>query len=341
MYKIQSSQNSADITEPELDRAFVRLQRLLEKKVRVFWHKHYFSKYCENHITPWGLRIQIFPNLKKIDDSLKTEWEDNLQTCSFGMMHILCKQYEGEITDLDLQINTWYIDLILAATSPLFIQREKELKEHLEEYTADLIKIKEGKYMRDKSAYDNKYAYKWTPSTFARQPAYQPTRNVPPNTSNIPNMSSVSSAASSQSTVYRDLSQNQLPKKRKSNRKSASSDSLSRTGSTITRQFTTNSSTLDNIRSFSRLPQSGTPQVASTSSALLTRALPMAPPFSLSPTTTPTRRSWLYKFWSLVEPLRKPATAKYIGSNNIFKSTSSSILGNSSNPNQTLWQFCF
>lgn len=71
MTKIQESQNSAEISEAELDRAFIRLQSLLEKKVRIFWHKKYFDKYALNSVIPWGRRIQIFPNVKKIDDSLK------------------------------------------------------------------------------------------------------------------------------------------------------------------------------------------------------------------------------------------------------------------------------
>lgn len=62
--KIQASQMEANISDADLDRAFVRLRRLLEKKVRIYWHKSYFEKYLENSIVPWGLQIQIFPNIQ-------------------------------------------------------------------------------------------------------------------------------------------------------------------------------------------------------------------------------------------------------------------------------------
>lgn len=121
-----------------MDKAFLWLQRLLEKKVRVFWHKNYFEKYCKNHITPWK---QMFSNLQKMYDSLKFKWEHNLQNCSFEMMTILCHQYQSEIADLDTQINAWYVELVFAISTPLFIQREKDLREQ-KEYTSDLINIK-------------------------------------------------------------------------------------------------------------------------------------------------------------------------------------------------------
>ncbi|XP_040178113.1 uncharacterized protein LOC120910420 [Rana temporaria] len=293
MFKIQSNTNNADITIPELDRAFSRLQRLLEKKVRIFWHKQYFIKYVENQITPWGLRIQIFPNLKKVDDALKLRWEQNLQSCSFEMMNILCNQYEAEIEDLDVQVNAWYIELVLSISNPLFIAREKSLKEHLEEYTTDLINFKEGKYLRDKAAYDNKYAYKWNQPTFNKPTAHPSTRNVPANLTNIPNVTSASSTASSQSTVYREMSHDRFPRKRKNDRKSTSSESLSQTGLNTTKRLPTNSSILDNFRpsSLSRILHPDTPQVTNASLAHPPRAPALTSPLLMTPHTTPTRRN--------------------------------------------------
>lgn len=43
MTKIRSSQTKANISDANLDRAFMRLQHLLEKKVRIYWHKVYFE----------------------------------------------------------------------------------------------------------------------------------------------------------------------------------------------------------------------------------------------------------------------------------------------------------
>lgn len=85
---------------------------------------------------------------------------------------------------------------------------------------------------------------------------YPSTRTVPHTTQDVPNISSVSSAVSSQSTVYRDLSQDRLPKKCKGDQNSASLDSLLRTGSTITQRSQATLSTLVTVRSSSSLARS-------------------------------------------------------------------------------------
>lgn len=120
MTKIQTSHAASNISDAELDKSFVRLQRLLEKKVCMYWHKTYFEKYVEHQIVPWGLRIQIFPNIKKITDPLKKSWEDNLQSCSFNMISMLCQQYEQELDLLDVSINKWLSDHATDVSSSRF-----------------------------------------------------------------------------------------------------------------------------------------------------------------------------------------------------------------------------
>lgn len=68
-----------------LDCFFTNLKRLLEKKAWLFWNNKYFHKYIEDKIVPWGLRIQIFPNLFKVESEFKHDWENHLQSCSFKM----------------------------------------------------------------------------------------------------------------------------------------------------------------------------------------------------------------------------------------------------------------
>lgn len=146
--KIQTSQTASNISDSELDKAFIRLQRLLEKKVCTYWHKTYFEKYVEHQIVPWGLRIQIFPNIKqKITDPLKKSWEDNLQSCSFNMISMLCQQYDHELDLLDISINEWHSDHATDLSSLTFAQRDKDLRAHLEEYTVDVINAKESTFL--------------------------------------------------------------------------------------------------------------------------------------------------------------------------------------------------
>lgn len=159
----------------------------------------------------------------------------NLYGSKTYKIYTLCNQYQNEIMNPDAQINLWYQDHVLIVSSPFFVRKEKELGEHLEDYTLDIINAKEGKFSRDKSAYDNGYAYKWSQTTFNRPMNHSPTHPMPQTTPDLPNMSSVSSAVSSQSTVYGDLSQDRLPKKRKGNLEHTLSDPPQGTvGSTVT-----------------------------------------------------------------------------------------------------------
>lgn len=201
--KIQTSQNNYNITDAELDKAFMRL--LLEKKVCIYWHKLYFEKYTENQIVPWGLRIQIFPNVKKVNDSLKSSWEENLQSCSFNKLSILCKQYEHEPEQLDISISSWHSDHSSGVSSPRFCKRDKFLHAHLKDYTLSVINAKEGKFLRDKFAHKNGYAYRWAYTTHGKPTTKPSTSNVPTTDNEVPNSFSTS-FSSSISTTYQDLS---------------------------------------------------------------------------------------------------------------------------------------
>ncbi|XP_077320812.1 uncharacterized protein LOC143943119 [Lithobates pipiens] len=222
MSKIHESQKTSEITDKELEHAFHLLQRLLERKVRIFWNKKFFLKYIENQIAPWGLRVQIFPNLNKIDDLIKNKWEENLQNCSLQMMTLLNMQFEHDLTQLDKAIDQWCEDYTTVTSIPRFKKKEQEIQKHIESYTLDIIRSKENKYLRDCNAYSNGYAYKWPTNernrNYRNQQSYR-TRNdrTVNNMSNLSPSSSSPSASSSQSTIYRDLTRDRLPKRRKGN----------------------------------------------------------------------------------------------------------------------------
>lgn len=101
MSKIHQAQGSSfgGIT---LERFFKSLQRLLEKKAHIFWNHKYFLRNIEDKIIPWGLRIQIFPNIFKIESDFKKDWESNLQSCSVKIMEALCQNY---VEDLEVVNN--------------------------------------------------------------------------------------------------------------------------------------------------------------------------------------------------------------------------------------------
>lgn len=60
------------------------------------------------------------------------------------MMQILRDQYDSELTNLDMEIQSWPAKYAAQTSSTSFADKENRLKEHLVKYTTDLIKLKEG-----------------------------------------------------------------------------------------------------------------------------------------------------------------------------------------------------
>lgn len=135
---------------------------LIDIRVHMFWHKEYFDKYIESQVVPWGLRIQIFPNIRKVEPDLKIKWVSNLQSCSMTMMWILHDQYDFDNLELDKEIQGWQDDHLTLNSFEGYLNREKRLREHLTKYATELIKTKENKFSRDKKAYDGQHVYKWS-----------------------------------------------------------------------------------------------------------------------------------------------------------------------------------
>lgn len=71
---------------------FQKLGRILENKSALFWHVKSFDHYLRESINPFGLHIQIFPNVEHISQECKKEREENLKTCSREIMLILTKE---------------------------------------------------------------------------------------------------------------------------------------------------------------------------------------------------------------------------------------------------------
>lgn len=56
-----------------MNRFLLRLQRMLERKSHIYWNKWYFSNYIDDQMSPWGLRIQIFPTINKLEPEFKLQ----------------------------------------------------------------------------------------------------------------------------------------------------------------------------------------------------------------------------------------------------------------------------
>lgn len=213
-----------------MERFFSRLQRMLEKKSRLFWNKWYFLKYTEENISPWGLRIQIFPTITQLEPEFKLEWEENLQSCSKKMMELLCKHYTVELSLIDGEIEKLYRDNSAIVTDGLFSTRENELKTNLESYVTEVLKTKEKKYIRDKLAYDNKQAYNWSPNNYRRKKRNNQKRQTKQaNSEPSDSDSSVSSVSSLQAQEFTRLTRTQDSLNSKHSKENAPTGTVRRT----------------------------------------------------------------------------------------------------------------
>lgn len=115
---------------------------------------YYFTKYIDDQMSPWGLRIQMFPTINKLEPEFKSQWEQNLQQCSVKMMEMLCCHYTNELTLLDREIETLYEVNKSITLDALFPSCESALRAVFESYVSEILKTKKN-FMRDKLSYDN------------------------------------------------------------------------------------------------------------------------------------------------------------------------------------------
>lgn len=144
--------------ELEIEVLITKLRQALERKSNLFWQVKFLERYIKEGLNPQGLRIQVFPNLWETKNEFKSQWEANLQDCTVKMMTSLIEHYNRDIKDLDVEIIEFQRQNV---SLPKFLEKDKLLKEYLEKYIKDLIYRKDIKSIRDKMAFNGKYAYKW------------------------------------------------------------------------------------------------------------------------------------------------------------------------------------
>lgn len=137
------------------------LKKLLEQKSLSHWHHHFLAKYIESGTNPYGLRIQKFPNLPKISDTLKKKWEDNLQMCTRNIMVLLMEEYDNSLKDIDKEIDELYMKNEHLASQESFIETEAKVQEEIENLNRNILLGKEKKFRKDGRAFQEGKAYKW------------------------------------------------------------------------------------------------------------------------------------------------------------------------------------
>lgn len=151
-----------DKSEIELNNFFFSLRELLQKKSTIYWHAMFLEDYIMENMAPYGLRLQLFPNLRDIKEDFKRKWESVLNACSKELMKLLIGEYQSQELDIENDITKLTNTVQHLTKTKEYEIKYKELDANLEKFNRDLISKKEKKMNRDRKAYRNGRAYTWT-----------------------------------------------------------------------------------------------------------------------------------------------------------------------------------
>lgn len=132
--------------EEDLDGFIFKTRQLLERKSRLYWHTKFFDRYLENNINPWGLRVQVFPNIRDPNTEFKTKWEKILNKCSEGLMDLLKENHLNDIGEIQKELDILSMKSNNFKTNESFDLRNKELNDYMERFNKNLIQNKLKKF---------------------------------------------------------------------------------------------------------------------------------------------------------------------------------------------------
>lgn len=81
----------------------------------------------------------MFPILEHISSDVKINWENKLKDCSRNLMLLLQDEYRQHLPKLHTDIGALYVRLTPFKTHEDYVECEKKLKEHLEEYGKSIL----------------------------------------------------------------------------------------------------------------------------------------------------------------------------------------------------------
>lgn len=147
--------------EEDLEGFINKTRQLLEKKSRLYWHSKFFDRYRDNNINPWGLRVQVFPNIRDPSSDFKRKWEKVLIRCSDGLMELLLEHHLHDIEEIQKELDVLSMKSNHFKTNETFESRNKDLNDHMEKFNKHLIQSKLKKFDKDLRAFKEGRAYSW------------------------------------------------------------------------------------------------------------------------------------------------------------------------------------
>lgn len=162
MNSYQTRCETHNAVDTDLFTYFPKLRKLLERKSVNFWNGKYLEKYLDDGLAPFGLQVQIFPNLGVLTEDFKTRWEEILLECSANMMHALISEYSRIRDEADRKLQLLQQSYPAISAAEQFVVKDQGLQAFLERFNHNLIVSKEKRFIRDKTAFllEKAFGYK-------------------------------------------------------------------------------------------------------------------------------------------------------------------------------------
>ncbi|KAK7910419.1 hypothetical protein WMY93_015103 [Mugilogobius chulae] len=140
------------------------LRKLLEKDKRLELHAITLSDYWRQEMIPRGLRIHKFPSFGKDNPDFKTKWEAILNKCSLDLMLLLideAKTQRDVIRHQIQEVRTAVVSNLAKEQTTTETTLDNSLREHIQELSQALTRVKLNKFRRDEQDYKDGTVYSW------------------------------------------------------------------------------------------------------------------------------------------------------------------------------------
>lgn len=144
-----------------LNHYITKMKKLMKQKSNLHWHVDFLQQYARESLSPVGLRVQVFPSFQNVSTEFKTAWEKILTQCSTDLIKLLISYYQDELGHLDEEIILFQTKNDSIKSHAQFNKKWQEVKDYITKINKDIIFKKQNKFMKDKSAFMEGYAYHW------------------------------------------------------------------------------------------------------------------------------------------------------------------------------------
>ncbi|CAH2283295.1 Hypothetical predicted protein [Pelobates cultripes] len=140
----------------EYDNNCDKLEKLLQKELKIKWEIATLEKYLKDGITPRGLKYFKMPTFDKDIMGFMEEWNNMLEGFSITTITLIIKRRKENIKELDLEIDKCQNEILNSLNQEEFDNVTEDIKNNLDKIEKEVIENKKNKYHRDIRDYKTK-----------------------------------------------------------------------------------------------------------------------------------------------------------------------------------------